>query len=64
MKYKAKYIETSPGINHNIDELLVGIVKQIRGKKKKKQGKVMKLLGKVLNVSTDRSKSCSNLSIV
>ena len=63
MKYKVKYIETSPGINHNIDELLVGIVKQIRGKKKK-QGKVMKLLGKVLNVSTDRSKSCSNLSIV
>ena len=24
------------GINHNIDELLVGIVKQIRGKRKKK----------------------------
>ena len=28
--------EIEPGINHNIDELLVGIVKQIRGKRKKK----------------------------
>ena len=23
MKYGVKYIETSPGINHNVDELLV-----------------------------------------
>ena len=29
-KYGCKYIETSPGINHNIDELLVGMLAQIQ----------------------------------
>lgn len=28
--YDCKYIETSVGINHNVDELLVGILTQIR----------------------------------
>ncbi|KAG5885175.1 hypothetical protein JTB14_003516 [Gonioctena quinquepunctata] len=28
--YDCKYIETSVGINHNVDELLVGILSQIR----------------------------------
>ncbi|GFU03265.1 GTP-binding protein REM 1 [Nephila pilipes] len=32
-KYDIKYIETSVGFNHNVDELLVGIVTQIRLKK-------------------------------
>ncbi|VVC95821.1 unnamed protein product [Leptidea sinapis] len=31
--YKAKFIEVSVGINHNVDELLVGILNQIRLKK-------------------------------
>ncbi|KAI5637474.1 ras family domain-containing protein [Phthorimaea operculella] len=31
--YKAKFIEVSVGINHNVDELLVGILTQIRLKK-------------------------------
>ena len=30
IKYGCKYIETSPGINHNIDELLVGMLAQIQ----------------------------------
>ena len=29
VKYGVKYIETSPGINHNVDELLVGMLAQI-----------------------------------
>lgn len=31
--YKAKFVEVSVGINHNVDELLVGILNQIRLKK-------------------------------
>lgn len=31
--YRAKFIEVSVGINHNVDELLVGILTQIRLKK-------------------------------
>ncbi|XP_072160826.1 GTP-binding protein RAD [Bemisia tabaci] len=30
IKYDCKFIETSVGINHNVDELLVGILSQIR----------------------------------
>ena len=29
MSYKGKFIETSAGLKHNVDELLVGILKQI-----------------------------------
>lgn len=28
--YECKFIETSVGINHNVDELLVGLLTQIR----------------------------------
>lgn len=31
--YRAKFIEISVGINHNVDELLVGILTQIRMKR-------------------------------
>ena len=30
MSYGAKFVETSAGIQHNVDELLVGVLKQIR----------------------------------
>ena len=30
--YECKYIETSASLNHNVDELLVGLVSQIRMK--------------------------------
>lgn len=29
-QYDCKFIETSVGINHNVDELLVGLLSQIR----------------------------------
>ncbi|KAG8039991.1 hypothetical protein G9C98_001509 [Cotesia typhae] len=32
--YHAKFIEISVGINHNVDELLVGVLHQIRLKRK------------------------------
>ena len=35
---KVKFIEASVGIQHNIDELLVGVLKQIRLKREKSQG--------------------------
>ena len=34
VKYGCKYIETSPGINHNVDELLVGMMTQIQLREK------------------------------
>ena len=34
VKYGCKYIETSPGINHNVDELLVGMLTQIQLREK------------------------------
>eukprot|EP00092_Neocalanus_flemingeri_P023604 GFUD01025598.1.p1 GENE.GFUD01025598.1~~GFUD01025598.1.p1 ORF type:complete len:198 (+),score=83.62 GFUD01025598.1:749-1342(+) len=67
-RHGVKYIETSPGINHNIDELLVGVVKQVRLRERKedrkKKTKMMKLLGKFLKIKTDKSKSCSNLGVI
>ena len=33
-----KFIETSSGIQHNVDQLLVGIVKQVRLKREKEEG--------------------------
>ena len=61
VKYNVKYIETSPGetfiwgptfclktgINHNIDELLVGIVTQIRLKQAGKEGERRSRVDKV-----------------
>lgn len=35
MQYECKVIEASAGINHKVDELLVGILKQIRLKKRR-----------------------------
>lgn len=33
--YDCKFIETSVGINHNVDELLVGLLTQIRLKQER-----------------------------
>ena len=38
VKYGCKYIETSPGINHNVDELLVGMLTQIQLREKAQCG--------------------------
>ena len=40
MKYGCKYIETSPGINHNVDELLVGMLAQVQLHEEKEEEKV------------------------
>lgn len=67
-KYNIKYIETSPGINHNIDELLVGITTQLKlrtgARSEQKQNKILDFFGRVLNLQPDKNKSCSNLNIL
>ncbi|XP_014478314.1 PREDICTED: uncharacterized protein LOC106746322 isoform X2 [Dinoponera quadriceps] len=55
--HECKFIETSSGIQHNVDELLVGILKQIRlretrDKKLLRQGSKGKLLSKLHNSKT------------
>lgn len=75
MKYGVKYIETSPGINHNVDELLVGMLTQIRlrehyenernGSSSKTKGfKVFDLFEKMWNGKDSKSKSCNNLHVL
>ncbi|XP_033225805.1 uncharacterized protein LOC117178488 [Belonocnema kinseyi] len=49
---ECKFIETSSGIQHNVDELLVGVLKQIRlretrDKKLRRQGSKSKILSKL-----------------
>lgn len=71
-KFGIKYIETSPGINHNVDELLVGILSQLKLRrerlisKEKTSTKILHFLEKVvLNLQGDNgSKSCTNLNIL
>ncbi|XP_032687172.1 uncharacterized protein LOC116851648 isoform X3 [Odontomachus brunneus] len=55
--HECKFIETSSGIQHNVDELLVGILKQIRlretrDKKLRRQGSKGKLLSRLHNSKT------------
>jgi len=72
MKYGVKYMETSPGINHNIDELLVGIFTQISLRKKQNQkeekedsmNKIGNFLGNMLRRARSNGKSCSNLAVI
>lgn len=79
IKYGCKYIETSPGINHNVDELLVGMLTQIQlrieanaaaggaagASAKTKVGlKVKDLLERVWKLQNNKSKSCGNLHVL
>lgn len=70
-----KFIETSAGINHQLDELLVGILSQIRLKCQRRhvrghttdlsgQRKARGLIGKILKKACLRSKSCDNLHVL
>ncbi|XP_075210567.1 ras-related protein Rap1-like [Lycorma delicatula] len=75
-----KFIETSSGIQHNVDELLVGILKQIRlrenrEKKKKKQNMLhgsrtslsLNIAREILHkmcIIDNKSKSCENLHVL
>lgn len=54
---ECKFIETSSGLKHNVDELLVGVLKQIRlresrEKKLRRQSSKGKLLSKLHNSKT------------
>ena len=79
IKYGCKYIETSPGINHNVDELLVGMLMQIQlrieanaaadgaggtSAKTKVGLKVKDLLERVWKLQNNKSKSCGNLHVL
>ncbi|KAK3085633.1 hypothetical protein FSP39_006457, partial [Pinctada imbricata] len=70
--YDCKFIETSTVLNHNVDQLLVGILTQIRLKEKQRErkGKIEHLHGcvakskQLLNKFFGKeglSKSCENL---
>ena len=76
-KFGCKYIETSPGINHNVDELLVGMLTQIKLREnslhtsehsssgKKKGGlKVLDFLERVWKMQDNKAKSCDNLQVL
>ena len=73
-KYSCKYIETSPGINHNVDELLVGVLTQIQLREnslhteansgKKKGLKVLDFLERVWKMDANKTKSCDNLQVL
>jgi hypothetical protein len=72
-----KFIETSSGLDHNVDELLVGILAQVQlnprrnrekiCKKKKKQkvriGSGQRMLRQLLGIKR-KSRSCENLLIL
>lgn len=76
----AKFIETSSGIQHNVDELLVGVLKQIRLKEtreKKAHANKMRnskthlslhlakeILQKICLSDISKSKSCENLHVL
>ncbi|XP_033754847.1 GTP-binding protein REM 1-like [Pecten maximus] len=77
VKLDCKYAETSAALNHHVDELLVGILKQIRlklsqdsfGGEENKKGKERKgsfkaakgLLHKLFRKSSKKDRSCDNL---
>ena len=71
--HHCKYIETSVALNHQVDELLVGILRQIRLKlQPNKQGKTdskpkvkrsgpLALLDRLFGRRSKESSSCDNL---
>ena len=60
--YKSKYTETSAALNHNVDELLVGILTQIR-LKLQTQVKVRFNLFPLIIVSEGHNGCCDNMSV-
>ncbi len=57
--FDCKYIETSSGMQHNVDELLVGILKQIRLKIQKTEQQMQLLLSSPNSSSSTSSSSRS-----
>ncbi|XP_065092986.1 uncharacterized protein Rgk2 [Ochlerotatus camptorhynchus] len=76
----AKFIETSSGIQHNVDELLVGVLKQIRLKEQREKRAsatnlrnsrtqmslhiAKEILHKICLTDITKSKSCENLHVL
>ncbi|XP_037951313.1 uncharacterized protein LOC119682044 [Teleopsis dalmanni] len=76
----AKFIETSSGIQHNVDELLVGILKQMRLKESREKKAISskmrtsrthislhlakEILQKICLSDISKSKSCENLHVL
>ena len=56
-KYGCKYIETSAALNHRVDELLVGILKQILLKTSVPQSEVRTLPNDIKSKDKDRKGS-------
>ncbi|XP_023232756.1 GTP-binding protein GEM-like [Centruroides sculpturatus] len=77
-RYDTKYIETSALLNHNVDELLVGIVSQIRLKAKQQRlsvsrgswsatglvGKARDIMDKILQKCDLKARSCDDLNVI
>lgn len=75
-RYDTKYIETSALLNHNVDELLVGIVSQIRLKAKQQRlavgrgsitglvGKARDIMDKILQKCDLKARSCDDLNAI
>ena len=70
MRFSTKYIETSPGMGHMIDELLVGIVMQCRMSEHRyipqqssiKQS-IIGLFNSIIGNREDKRKYCRNLNM-
>ena len=72
VQYGLKFTETSPGMGHHIDELLVGIVMQLRlhedrSPAQHSQHSIKQTLRGFLNIFTgkedEKRKSCRNLNM-
>lgn len=58
-----KFIETSSGIQHNVDELLVGILKQIRLRESRDRKQQQQKMGKSSSRQLHGSKTSLSLNI-
>lgn len=61
--YDSKFIETSSGIQHNVDELLVGVLKQIRLREDLDKKRRKKKLTEAARQNGSRTSLATQLSI-
>ena len=70
-----KYVEVSAELDHNVDRLLVGVVKQSRLRRQPQHlvknnssrsagSRVRGLLDKVLGQDQEKSEACDNLNVI
>ena len=69
-EFECKYTEVSALLNHKVDELLVGILRQIRLKSKRKKkhsckvGCAKDVMTKFFHIDRIFSKSCENMMVL